>query len=123
MAVPIQSLICGLSRSNTNRSLRSPKAAPFILAKAVEDHCLTRSSSPGLPGIGAFGRLIEALTGGTALVESRHGAGSPQAQRVMILREGDLEKKVKLTKALAGSRPLGLRKLRPALKKEGKTIR
>jgi 4-hydroxybutyryl-CoA dehydratase/vinylacetyl-CoA-Delta-isomerase len=47
-------------------------------------------------------RLIEAMTGGTALVESMHGAGSPQAQRVMILREGDLDKKIKLAKALAG---------------------
>ncbi|MCG6881854.1 MAG: 4-hydroxybutyryl-CoA dehydratase [Deltaproteobacteria bacterium] len=47
-------------------------------------------------------RLIEAMTGGTALVESMHGAGSPQAQRVMIFREGDLMKKVKLAKALLG---------------------
>jgi 4-hydroxybutyryl-CoA dehydratase/vinylacetyl-CoA-Delta-isomerase len=47
-------------------------------------------------------RLIEAMTGGTALVESMHGAGSPQAQRVMIFREGDLEKKMKLAKALLG---------------------
>jgi 4-hydroxybutyryl-CoA dehydratase/vinylacetyl-CoA-Delta-isomerase len=31
-----------------------------------------------------------------------HGAGSPQAQRVMILREGDLDKKIKLAKALVG---------------------
>ena len=50
-------------------------------------------------------RLIESMTGGTALVESMHGAGSPQAQRVMIFREGDLEKKVKLAKALAGIAP------------------
>ncbi|MBW2000126.1 MAG: 4-hydroxybutyryl-CoA dehydratase [Deltaproteobacteria bacterium] len=47
-------------------------------------------------------RLIEAMTGGTALVESMHGAGSPQAQRIMILREGELEKKVALAKALLG---------------------
>lgn len=47
-------------------------------------------------------RLIEAMTGGTAMVESMHGAGSPQAQRVMIFREGNLEKKVKLAKALLG---------------------
>ncbi len=47
-------------------------------------------------------RLIEAMTGGTALVESMHGAGSPQAQRVMIFREGNLEKKIKLAKALVG---------------------
>lgn len=45
-------------------------------------------------------RLIEGMTGGTALVESLHGAGSPQAQRVMIYREGDLGKKIKLAKAL-----------------------
>jgi 4-hydroxybutyryl-CoA dehydratase/vinylacetyl-CoA-Delta-isomerase len=45
------------------------------------------------------------MTGGTALVESMHGAGSPQAQRVMILREGELDKKVKLAKALAGIPP------------------
>ena len=47
-------------------------------------------------------RLIEAMTGGTALVESMHGAGSPQAQRVMIFREGDLAKKIKLAKVLLG---------------------
>lgn len=47
-------------------------------------------------------RMIEAMTGGTALVESMHGAGSPQAQRVMIFREGELEKKIKLAKALIG---------------------
>ena len=40
-----------------------------------------------------IGRLIEAMTGGTALVESMHGAGSPQAQRIMILREGRLAEK------------------------------
>jgi 4-hydroxybutyryl-CoA dehydratase/vinylacetyl-CoA-Delta-isomerase len=50
-------------------------------------------------------RLIEAMTGGTALVESMHGAGSPQAQRIMILREGDLEKKMKLAKVLLGICP------------------
>jgi 4-hydroxybutyryl-CoA dehydratase/vinylacetyl-CoA-Delta-isomerase len=47
-------------------------------------------------------RLIEAMTGGTALVESMHGAGSPQAQRIMIFREGDLQNKIKLAKALIG---------------------
>ena len=47
-------------------------------------------------------RLIEAMTGGTALIESMHGAGSPQAQRIMILREGNLDKKIKLAKALLG---------------------
>ncbi len=49
-----------------------------------------------------IGRLIEAMTGGTAMVESMHGAGSPQAQRIMIFREGQLNDKIKLAKALAG---------------------
>jgi hypothetical protein len=40
--------------------------------------------------------------GGIALVESMHGADSPQAQGIMILREGNLDKKVKPAKALLG---------------------
>ena len=47
-------------------------------------------------------RLLENMTGGTALVESMHGAGSPQAQRVMMLRRGELQEKKKLALRLAG---------------------
>jgi len=49
-----------------------------------------------------IGRLIEAMTGGTVMIESMHGAGSPQAQRIMIFREGDIENKIRMAKALAG---------------------
>ncbi len=49
-------------------------------------------------------RLIENMTAGTALVESMHGAGSPQAQRVMIYRQGNLEQKKAFAKALCGIR-------------------
>jgi 4-hydroxybutyryl-CoA dehydratase/vinylacetyl-CoA-Delta-isomerase len=68
---------------------------------------LVRKYFSGVEGIPTehrmkIARLIEAMTGGTALVESMHGAGSPQAQRIMILREGDLDKKIKLAKALLG---------------------
>ncbi len=53
-------------------------------------------------------RLIENITLGTAAVgyrtESMHGAGSPQAQRVMISRQGNLEQKKKLAKKIAGIR-------------------
>ncbi len=45
-------------------------------------------------------RLIENLTGGTALVESMHGAGSPQTQKVMYARLGNLEMKKKMAKRL-----------------------
>jgi 4-hydroxybutyryl-CoA dehydratase/vinylacetyl-CoA-Delta-isomerase len=47
-------------------------------------------------------RLIENMTGGTALVESMHGAGSPQTQKVMYARLGKLDMKKKLAKKLAG---------------------
>ena len=51
-------------------------------------------------------RLVENLTLGTAAVgyrtESMHGAGSPQAQRIMIARQGNLEYKKKLAKNIAG---------------------
>ncbi len=51
-------------------------------------------------------RLIENLTLGAAAVgyrtESMHGAGSPQAQRVMIQRQGSLEEKKKLARTIAG---------------------
>ncbi len=50
-------------------------------------------------------RLIENITLGTAAVgyrtESMHGAGSPQAQRIMIARQGNLEAKKKLAKDIA----------------------
>jgi len=47
-------------------------------------------------------RLIENMTGGTALAESMHGAGSPQAQRIMYLRLGNLEQKKAMARRLAG---------------------
>lgn len=50
-------------------------------------------------------RLIENITLGTAAVgyrtESMHGAGSPQAQRIMISRQGDLEGKKALARVIA----------------------
>ncbi|MCX7678890.1 MAG: 4-hydroxybutyryl-CoA dehydratase, partial [Spirochaetes bacterium] len=51
-------------------------------------------------------RLIENLTMGTAavgyLTESMHGAGSPQAQRIMISRLVEMKEKQKVAKKLAG---------------------
>ncbi|MDR1091821.1 MAG: 4-hydroxyphenylacetate 3-hydroxylase family protein [Prevotella sp.] len=50
-------------------------------------------------------RLIENITLGTAAVgyrtESMHGAGSPQAQRIMIARQGNIEGKKSLAKVIA----------------------
>jgi 4-hydroxybutyryl-CoA dehydratase / vinylacetyl-CoA-Delta-isomerase len=51
-------------------------------------------------------RLMENLTLGPGaaayLTESMHGAGSPQAQRIMLARLADLEEKVRLAQKLAG---------------------
>jgi 4-hydroxybutyryl-CoA dehydratase / vinylacetyl-CoA-Delta-isomerase len=47
-------------------------------------------------------RLIENMTGVTALAESMHGAGSPQTQKVMYGRLGNLEQKKRWTKRLLG---------------------
>lgn len=51
-------------------------------------------------------RLIENMTLGAAAVgyrtESMHGAGSPQAQRIMISRQSGLDEKKRLAKKLAG---------------------
>lgn len=50
-------------------------------------------------------RLIENITLGTAAVgyrtESMHGAGSPQAQRIMIARQGNLESKKEMARKIA----------------------
>lgn len=51
-------------------------------------------------------RLIENLTLGSAAVgyrtESMHGAGSPQAQRIMISRQANLDHKKKIARIIAG---------------------
>jgi len=56
-------------------------------------------------------RLVENLTLGPGaaayLTESMHGAGSPQAQRIMLARLADLEEKVRFAQKLAGVRDQG----------------
>jgi len=47
-------------------------------------------------------RLIENMTSNTVLAETMHGAGSPQAQRVMLLRQANLGRKKKLAEKVTG---------------------
>jgi 4-hydroxybutyryl-CoA dehydratase/vinylacetyl-CoA-Delta-isomerase len=61
------------------------------------------------PGTGAsteerlrLGRLIENMTCGAPLVEVMHGAGSPQAMKIILLRQAALEQKMKLARKLCG---------------------
>jgi 4-hydroxybutyryl-CoA dehydratase/vinylacetyl-CoA-Delta-isomerase len=61
----------------------------------------------GAPGISAeekirLLRLVDNIAGGTACVEAMHGAGPPQSQRIMMLRDAKLESKLKLAEKLAG---------------------
>ena len=79
--------------------LRDPKIGPY-----VEKYF---QAAPGVSTENRFRilRLIENLTLGTAAVgyrtESMHGAGSPQAQRIMISRQGNLPMKKELAKKIA----------------------
>lgn len=80
----------------SEQDLRCPEVGPY-----VEKYFRGVASVPTEDRI-RIARLIENMTGGTALAESMHGAGSPQAQRVMIMRQGNLEQKKKLASILAG---------------------
>ena len=79
--------------------LKDPKLGPY-----VEKYF---KAAPGVSVENRFRilRLIENLTLGTAAVgyrtESLHGAGSPQAQRIMIARQGNLPMKKELAKKIA----------------------
>jgi 4-hydroxybutyryl-CoA dehydratase/vinylacetyl-CoA-Delta-isomerase len=84
----------------SEKDLASPDTGPLLEKYLV-----------GRPGVGAeqrmrILRLIENLTLGRNavgyLVESLHGAGSPQAQRIQIARQMDIESKMALAKRLAG---------------------
>ena len=82
----------------SEQDLKSPEIGKYIekYLKGVE----------GVPTINRMKvlRLIENMTLGTAAVgyrtESMHGAGSPQAQRIMISRQSNLDMKKKLVKDL-----------------------
>ena len=79
--------------------LRDPKLGPVI------DKYLRGVNEVSTENRLRMLRLIENLCLGAAAVgyrtESMHGAGSPQAQRIMIARQGNLAHKKELAKALA----------------------
>ncbi|MGO9117822.1 MAG: 4-hydroxyphenylacetate 3-hydroxylase family protein [Desulfomonilaceae bacterium] len=84
----------------SERDLKHPQ-----IGKYIEKYLRGTASIPAEHRMRIL-RLIENITLGTAAVgyrtESMHGAGSPQAQRIMISRQGNLEHKKALAKALAG---------------------
>ena len=73
--------------------------------KSPESASMLKSISRGVEGASTENRLrvlrlIENMTGGTALVESMHGAGSPQTQKVMYGRLGRLDMKKNMAKKI-----------------------
>lgn len=83
----------------TEYDLNDPVLGPQILkyfAGAANTNTLDRIK---------MARLIENMTGGTSLVESMHGAGSPQAQRVAMLRDANLKQLKKMAQIICGITP------------------
>ena len=80
--------------------LRDPELGPY-----VEKYLKGVDSVPTVNRLKIM-RLIENLTLGTAAVgyrtESLHGAGSPQAQRIMISRQSDMNAKKELARDIVG---------------------
>lgn len=83
----------------SEKDLRDPKLGPYV------DKYLRGVASVSTENRLKILRLIENLSLGTAAVgyrtESMHGAGSPQAQRIMISRQGNLRMKKALAKEIA----------------------
>jgi 4-hydroxybutyryl-CoA dehydratase / vinylacetyl-CoA-Delta-isomerase len=84
----------------SEKDLRSP-----VIGKVVEKYFQGVASVPTEQRMRVL-RLIENITLGTAAVgyrtESMHGAGSPQAQRIMISRQSNIAHKKELAMNIAG---------------------
>jgi len=83
----------------SQKDFENPETAPYL-----EKYLKGTNSVPTIDRIKIL-KFIENMTVGCGaaayLTESMHGAGSPQAQRIMISRLADLDEKVKLAKRIA----------------------
>ncbi len=90
----------GMVTCPSETDLRDPELGPYV------EKYLRGVASVSTENRIKIWRLIENLTLGTAAVgyrtESMHGAGSPQAQRIMISRQGDIAGKKTLAKDIVG---------------------
>lgn len=80
----------------SEQELENPRVAGF-----VRKYYQTRPEVPAEDRI-RLGRLVENMTGATPIIECMHGAGSPQAQKVVIQRQTDWQGKVALARRIAG---------------------
>jgi len=80
----------------SEHELENPRVAHF-----VRKYYQTRPDVPAEERI-RIGRLVENMTGATPIIECMHGAGSPQAQKVVIQRGTDWAAKVRMARRIAG---------------------
>jgi 4-hydroxybutyryl-CoA dehydratase/vinylacetyl-CoA-Delta-isomerase len=80
----------------SERELDNPRVKHFI-----RKYYQTRADVPAEDRM-RLGRLIENMTGATPIVECMHGAGSPQAQKVVVQRQVNWAEKVRLARRVAG---------------------
>lgn len=86
-----------LATMPSERELDNPRVAGF-----VKKYYQTKAEVPAEDRI-RLGRLIENMTGATPIVECMHGAGSPQAQKVVVQRLVDWSGRKKLAQRIAGT--------------------
>lgn len=83
----------------SQKDIANPETSAYIQKYLAGTDCVSAQKRLQLL------RLIENLTLGTAavgyLTESLHGAGSPQAQRIVIEKQSGLERKKELAKDIA----------------------
>lgn len=80
----------------SERELDNPRVQQFM-----RKYYQTRADVPAEERI-RLGRLIENMTGATPIIECMHGAGSPQAQKVVVQRQVNWAEKVRLARRVAG---------------------
>lgn len=80
----------------SEKDFRDPRLGPYL-----EKYFKAAAAFPTEHRL-RLGRFVEGITASIAAVESMHGAGSPQAQRIMIMRQANLPFKKSLALRLAG---------------------
>ncbi len=79
----------------SEQDLESPRVGDYI-----RKYYQTQEDVPAEARI-KLGRLVENMTGSTPIVECMHGAGSPQAQKVVIQRQLDWGARMKMARRVA----------------------
>ncbi|MBI4233743.1 MAG: 4-hydroxyphenylacetate 3-hydroxylase family protein [Chloroflexi bacterium] len=80
----------------SERDLQHPEVGKYL-----EKYLRGAGGVPAQHRIRLF-RLVEALSSCPVMLEAVHGAGSPMTQRIPMLRQAELEKKIALARKLAG---------------------